>query len=286
MQIIKHKTKILFVDDDKDQISSLQKAINLSGMDCIVYTDAQKALEEINMDVKRDTYNLNNIVQLFKNNKYKKQISTVISDYSMPELNGVELLNQINNKDIYKILYTGVADEKEGIKALNKDNIDVYYHKGQDIEDLINFLREGEDIYFRKLISPYLNKIKEDMYTNILYSKKYNEFFTKIVKNFSVIEYCLIDENGSFILIDKKGKIYTLLVMSNNSLDAELDIAKELKLSKKIVQDIKNKEKMIYISKYNKFEISDIINCEQLDCEDETIKYAFIKKDIFKIIHP
>ena len=130
MQIIKHKTKILFVDDDKDQISSLQKAINLSGMDCIVYTDAQKALEEINMDVKRDTYNLNNIVQLFKNNKYKKQISTVISDYSMPELNGVELLNQINNKDIYKILYTGVADEKEGIKALNKDNIDVYYHKG------------------------------------------------------------------------------------------------------------------------------------------------------------
>jgi len=91
MQIIKHKTRILFVDDDKEQISSLQKAINLSGMDCIAYTEAKEALRYINTSVKRDTYNLNNIVQLFKNNRNKKQISTVISDYSMPELNGVEL---------------------------------------------------------------------------------------------------------------------------------------------------------------------------------------------------
>lgn len=284
MQIIKYKTTILFVDDYKEQISAIQKAISLYNMDCIVYTEAAEALEYINAEVEKDAYTLSNIVQLFKNNRGKKQISTIISDYSMPEMNGVELVNKINNKNIYKILYTGVADEKEGIRALNKDNIDVYYNKGQDIEDLINFLKEGEDIYFKRAISADFNKIRSDMYTNVLSSNIYQDFLRDIVVKKNICEYCLIDENGSFILIDKSGIVYTLLAMSSNSVSAELDIAEELKLGNKITQDIKDNIKMMYISKYNKSDINNAIDCKYINCENEVIKYTLLRKDIFKII--
>src|SRR5690606_26705254 len=55
--------------------------------------------------------------------------STVIVDYSMPEMNGLEFLMSLKNPFIRKVLLTGQADMELAIKAFNQQLIDQFIDK-------------------------------------------------------------------------------------------------------------------------------------------------------------
>ena len=56
--------------------------------------------------------------QIYNSERFA-QISVVITDYAMPEMDGVDFLRQIKHSEIKRILLTGVADEKIAVKAFN-----------------------------------------------------------------------------------------------------------------------------------------------------------------------
>ena len=286
MLIYKHQTKVVFIDDDKDQIDALRDAMSLSEVNGEYYTKAEEALKDINDnidDTEQRQLVLGNIFQQFKKSRCKNKISTVISDYSMPNITGLDVLHEIQDKNIYKLLYTGVADEKIGVRELNKGNIDIYYNKGDSIEELISIIKKGEIAYFQRLLSNAFYKIKDNMYTNILESKVFDKFFTDILIANNIVEFCLVDENGSFILIDRNQNIYTLLVMSTSSLGAQIEVAKEKKCSNYVINSMKDISKMFYISKFHEIKQKNGIDCKKLDCEKETIQYSLLKENIFDL---
>ncbi|WP_334005969.1 response regulator [Burkholderia cepacia] len=60
-------------------------------------------------------------------------VSAVVVDFSMPEVDGIQLLSSIRNANCMKILLTGVADEREAVDAFNAGLIDCFLKK-TDVE--------------------------------------------------------------------------------------------------------------------------------------------------------
>lgn len=90
-----------------------------------------------------------------------KPIDVVISDYLMPDLNGIEFLLQLKEIQPHatRILLTGYADKENAIKAINDVGLYQYIEKPWENEDLKLIIRNG--IEKRMLLKRLAEKVAE-----------------------------------------------------------------------------------------------------------------------------
>lgn len=108
------KIKILVVDDDDDICDYMQLVLSQSNYVVTVQTDPSIALEEL----RADTFHV------------------VILDLMMPEINGVDLLEEIRkfDRDIAIIIFTGYPSVDTAVQGL-RYKVDDYIRKPFDIEE-------------------------------------------------------------------------------------------------------------------------------------------------------
>lgn len=132
--------RIIVVDDEQIMLSTLKMLLNIEGFTNVEYFEsAKKALENI------------------KENKP----DLILSDFMMPEMNGIEFLSQAKTScpDTSMILLTGYADKENAIKAINEVGIYKYIEKPWDNEELLISIRNG--LERSGLIFELNNKIEE-----------------------------------------------------------------------------------------------------------------------------
>ncbi len=115
---------ILILDDEELVITSLQTFLDLeTPYRTVTFTSAKLALQHI-----RD-----------------HDIDLVISDYLMPEMDGITFLSQVRElkPDIPRIILTGYADKENAIKAINQVGLFQYIEKPWENEDLRVIVRNG-----------------------------------------------------------------------------------------------------------------------------------------------
>ena len=85
----------------------------------------------------------------------------VISDFLMPEMNGLEFLSEVNKlyPEVSKILLTGYADKENAIRAINEIGLYRYIEKPWDNDDLIINIKNGIERSY--LLSELRKKINE-----------------------------------------------------------------------------------------------------------------------------
>ncbi|MBF0453126.1 MAG: response regulator [Candidatus Magnetomorum sp.] len=110
------KRTILCVDDELDILESLSDTL----------MDHYRVLT---------TISVKEAIEIFD----KNDVSLVISDQRMPEMEGSKFLAIINEKKpiCKKILLTGFSDLDAAIEAINKGNIDKYFSKPWDSDELL-----------------------------------------------------------------------------------------------------------------------------------------------------
>lgn len=119
------KPKLLCVDDDQDNLSAVE-AILSQDFDVITFRSAIEALEHL---------------------KKESDFTIILSDQRMPEMNGVDFLEEtlkINPKPI-RILFTGYTDFESAIEAINRAQIYRYLTKPWAPTDLILTLKEAAE---------------------------------------------------------------------------------------------------------------------------------------------
>lgn len=69
----------------------------------------------------------------------------MISDYLMPDMDGIRFLGEVKRlrPDVTRIILTGYADKENAIKAINDIGIYQYIEKPWDNEDLNIIIRNG-----------------------------------------------------------------------------------------------------------------------------------------------
>src|SRR3990170_5186528 len=131
---------ILIVDDDELVLSSLRGVFSLQ-------TDYQ--VVEANDPVKA--------IELVE----RTPLDIVISDFLMPQMNGIDFLKQVRRlqPDAIRLVLTGYADKENAIKAINDVGLYHYLEKPWDNEALLSIVRNGlKEKSLRKMLA---EKVKE-----------------------------------------------------------------------------------------------------------------------------
>ena len=88
-------------------------------------------------------------------------IDLVISDYLMPEMDGITFLGKVREfkPEVPRIILTGYADKENAIKAINEVGLFQYIEKPWDNDDLRIIIRNG--LEKQKLMKHLQDKISE-----------------------------------------------------------------------------------------------------------------------------
>lgn len=90
-----------------------------------------------------------------------KNLDLIISDYLMPDMNGIDFLLQVKKIHPFatRILLTGYADKENAIKAINEVGLYQYVEKPWDNDDLKLTIQNGLERRF--LMEKLESKIQE-----------------------------------------------------------------------------------------------------------------------------
>ena len=127
---------IILVDDEDMVLTSLSSLLQLeTEYDVQTFTSAKEALEYAD----------------------KNDIDLVISDYLMPEMDGITFLGHVRNvkPDVPRIILTGYADKENAIKAINEVGLFQYIEKPWENDDLLIIIRNGLE---KKMLLKKLNE--------------------------------------------------------------------------------------------------------------------------------
>ena len=117
---------VLLVDDEEMVLNSIKSLFAIeTNYNLIAYTSPLKALEDLE--------------------ESHRHVDLVVSDYLMPEMDGITFLAKVKEKlpMVPRILLTGYADKENAIKAINNVGLYQYIEKPWDNEDLRLIVRNG-----------------------------------------------------------------------------------------------------------------------------------------------
>ncbi len=135
------KFNILYVDDEESNLQGF-KAIYFKEHNVFTAISAKEALQTLS----------------------ETEIHIIITDQKMPEMTGVEFLNQVVTKypDPIRIILTGYSDIEVIINAINSTGIFRYMTKPWDVNDMTKIIDQGLETYkLRVENKKLLNDLKE-----------------------------------------------------------------------------------------------------------------------------
>lgn len=116
--------RILILDDEEIVVNSLKSLLCLETThDVLTFTSCQEALEAIR----------------------RNPIDLAISDFLMPEMDGVSFLKEVRRiyPAIQLIILTGFADKESAIRAINEVRLYQYLEKPWENDELIQIIESG-----------------------------------------------------------------------------------------------------------------------------------------------
>lgn len=131
---------IVIVDDENMVLTSLNSFLTLeTNYNIQIFLSANEALNYIE----------------------KEKVDLVVSDYLMPEMDGITFLSKVKDlkPEIPRIILTGYADKENAIKAINNVGLFQYIEKPWDNDDILIIFRNG--LEKRQLMDKLGDKIKE-----------------------------------------------------------------------------------------------------------------------------
>jgi DNA-binding NtrC family response regulator len=136
----KKNSTIVIVDDEEMVLTSLSSFLRLETNYTVkIFTSAKEALNFIE----------------------KESIDLVVSDYLMPEMDGISFLAEVKKlrPEVPRIILTGYADKENAIKAINNVGLFQYIEKPWDNDDILIIFRNG--LEKQKLMRRLNQKIEE-----------------------------------------------------------------------------------------------------------------------------
>jgi CheY-like chemotaxis protein len=299
-------TTVLVLDDDEDFLESIQGVLS-EKYKCICTSDAQRAREilinnrgwtesSLKKGITRtfsgedlSLFSVSMNFPQFKDQIYDlnrfKHITVVVVDYDMPEKNGLEFIRHIEDSQLKIIMLTGKAEQRTVIKAFNEREIHRYVSKGDPdyLHTLLQYIKELQDEFFFDFSKSILESLKETE-TKIFDKKEFVELFHQTLRENEIAEYYLLEESGSFLLIDATGKNqFSLIIKSETDMqhlyelarsdsDTPAYVIKQLK-DRKVFTHFKTKEESIAPARYWR-----LLDAQSLD-ENKEYYYALIKND-------
>lgn len=294
-------TIITFVDDHQNFLDSLMSCLEPDGFTYECFTDPRDALEKINNSKlcnrklecfsDKGSTDIGKLQQNLQDTERFQRYSVVISDYSMPPMDGLAFLDKIQDRNIKKVLLTGDSNERIATEALRQGKIDAYINKNDVmLSDVINAcVRKLSNSFWCNLTQSIVDTFAHNR--NISFDGNHlKEYVEGIINKHSIAEYYLIDAFFTFLLVDERGVRYTLWIQSVKEADAFYATIKGLDESvfpEKLKEEIAKHQKM-FCGNLEGRELSKVDNWEKylkpaIKIDDSLVGFQKNDGDDFKI---
>lgn len=251
-----HPSTVLFIDDQKVFLEAIKHKMP-SNMLALYFDKPQKALnliseysihekkyfsefDNIELDQINDasnfTLNINELSRITYEKKRFSEISVVVVDRKMPDMDGINFCRNIADKSIKKIMLTASKDRKIATEAFNEGIIDYFLLK--DSPDLMTQLLSS----IAKLQKEYFFGLNQELIGTFLpcaHNKKLQQFTQNMIRHFHGVEFYLLDKLGSTLIIKQDGTAITLAITSEKAMNSFAEIAEEqeaLQLSDRLLR--------------------------------------------------
>jgi CheY-like chemotaxis protein len=187
-------------------------------------------------------------------NANRNDIAVLIVDYEMPNIDGLSVLKNLKNDNIFRILLTGTANEAKAVEAFNSGLINAYIKKqDKDIyEKLHQIIIDAYNNSFIKGTSELTSAVLKTEKNSLLGKKEYQKLFLDYIKEYNIIEFYLIDEIGSYYMLSNNTEyiLYITEKTKNIALGEYLEEKNTYGDTKKeynyFIDSLKNGKQLIY----------------------------------------
>jgi CheY-like chemotaxis protein len=262
-----HPTTVLVIDDQSEFLEGLNLVLSQDQAIYKFFTNPKKALDVLKSHIpnpfpSRYIQNVDeeqwehrrldvNIFDIYKE-IYRPQrfeeISTIVVDYSMPEMTGLELCKKIAHLPLQKILLTGEADEQIAIQAFNEGLIQHYIRKhDRNMADQLNqAIIKAQWRYFNKLSEVALQAIAGvDVIDHAVLDSNFHSLFNQLMKEHRLKEAYLCETMGSYLFLTEEAKAYGLVVSIAEELDICADIGEAHNISPSLLKQLRDRKMMM-----------------------------------------
>ncbi|MGA2654465.1 MAG: response regulator [Gammaproteobacteria bacterium] len=251
-------TTVVFIDDNTHHLETMLSTIDMEHSVPKLFSNPVEAVTFINNHpsiLKRSSQVRfdNNIKNFHKKllghaDQRFRELSVVICDYAMPQRNGLEVLQDIKNRELKTIMLTGEASESLAIEAFNRGLIDHFLRKEvPNFAEVINTTILGlQKDFIHRETGILVENIALGKLPNgcVLTDPTFMRLFNEVRRKFQIIEYYLLDEQGSYLLMNQKGQIYFLAILDAVDLDAHTQFAIEEQAPQNIIEALQTKKFM------------------------------------------
>lgn len=256
--------EVILVDDD---IAFLESAeLHLTSLN-VTLKAFNTPLESIDHIEKHDKINIpKNLdkipLQIYSSKRFQ-QISTIIVDYDMPGMNGLEVCRQITSPYIQKIMLTGAATTDIAVDAFNEGIIHQFIQKDDPdaFTKLETSIAKAQERYHELKSHDFVKQLyAEHPEVAVLKDPVFMEVFEKLLQEKQVTEYYLLDTMGSFLFLSETGEASALFVFNEEALESQEDRVPNKDRHPDILEDIYNHRKAICFYPFNTLEKYDPAN--------------------------
>jgi len=212
--------------------------------------------EETYIDRFTQSINIRNIHKVIYNPLRFSEVSILVIDYAMPEINGLEFSRHLRQKNplIKIIMLTGEADRVLAIEAFNEGSIDKFIMKSTPNLDevLLQAIKEQQIKYFFALSEKCFSNIKQSKgILNLLNDPAFIELFSKIYSEYHIAEYYLMDEQGSFLLLTADGHPSWLSIKNEQEINNYYEYGLLEQAPENVINALKTKQGILYFHTEN-----------------------------------
>lgn len=270
-------TQTVLLDDDADLLASLELKLNNQGIltqsfedptQMLAFLDEQyekkdwfdsciskESNNELDSNAPCSVIHIEKIHEAFLSNPNRfSEISILVIDHVMAKMQGLDVCIELQKRDhrFKIIMLTGIASSEMGIHALNQGIIHVFLSKGKNVS--LDALTENIFLLRKKyfaLNSSYLfkNFFSDD---HVLFTPSFQTLLHKICEAHAIVEYYLLDENGSFLLLNASGKLHWLIVQSKENIQHSRSLA-TFHDFEKVIQKLSDNKNIFYVYPHEKW---------------------------------
>lgn len=153
-----------------------------------------------------------------------EEITTVLIDYSMPEITGIEFCKQIQDLPLKKIMVTGEVGYELAVKAFNSGIIDAFI-----VKDIANVFEEIPQVIQRmqqKYFQDFSVQLGLTLNNSLFECPEYFTILKRFIAEHDIVEYYRIDNFGSYLGFNNKHEAFWFINKPEQSFDEAVDIAR------------------------------------------------------------
>lgn len=260
-------TTVLMIDDNVDFLKSIAISLIPDKATYSFYSDPKLALDLINnrfstnhitkslvnfldeeeLEHKRLDINARDLYRIAFNPERFKQISTVVVDFHMPGMDGIEFCKSIKNPHIQKVLLTSIVDEQKAIEVLNQGIIHSFIRKQSAnlIDQLNQAIHQSQARFFQRLSTIFEETLSLASDESALFDDIFHRLFLSAKRDCHAVEHYLTEFQGSFLFLDAIGQRFPFYTKNREQLDFFIECKQAKSASQSTIRSLTTGEKIL-----------------------------------------